>query len=170
MGLWGRECQKLKPHDPLDGMTEDATMTSMEQTEAELTKNKVAMTTREQMEAELTKNMVAEGYTHYKARAEDFDDVIDAFKFLEEYNNTICKKRNNWGNCIRYTDPSIKRWMNGDVDFDFWTPTPIRELLQIWHDKAGSKYEHIVELIVMTIKPYDEFTGEIDETVWAELK
>jgi len=116
--------------------------------------------TWEQMNAEILKKLEAEGYTHYKGRAECFNDVISAFHIINEYN-----RKNHGSNIIRLISPTITGSAMMDADFDFWTATPIRTLQKLWNDKGQDLHR-----IIQTIKPIDKYTGKIDNTMWKELE
>lgn len=118
------------------------------------------MPTWEQMNADILKKLEADGYTHYKARAECFADVISAFHIIQQYNNN-----NDGSKIIRLISPTIKGSAMMDADFDFWTATPIRTLQKLWNDKG-----HDLHRIIQTIKPIDQYDGKIDNTMWDELK
>jgi len=112
------------------------------------------------MNAEILKKLEAEGYTHYKGRAECFNDVISAFHIINEYN-----RKNHGSNIIRLISPTITGSAMMDADFDFWTATPIRTLQKLWNDKGQDLHR-----IIQTIKPIDKYTGKIDNTMWKELE
>ena len=112
--------------------------------------------TWEQMNADILKRMEEQGYTHYKARAECFGDVISAFHIINEYN------RDKEGHhIIRLISPTIKGSAMMDADFDFWTATPIHILQKLWDDKGQDLHR-----IIQTIKPIDKYTGKIDNSFW----
>lgn len=116
--------------------------------------------TWEQMNAEMLKKLEADGYTHYKARAECFGDVINAFHIIQEYN-----RHKDGSNIIRLISPTIKSSVMMDTDFDFWTATPIRTLQKLWNDKGQDLHR-----IIQTIKPFDKYDGEVDNSMWDELE
>ena len=116
--------------------------------------------TWEQMNAEILKRMEEQGYTHYKARAECFADVISAFHIIHEYN------RDKEGHhIIRLISPTIKGSPMGDTDFDFWTESPIKTIQILW-DTNGRDLHRIIQ----TIKPFDKYDGKTDLSFWDKPK
>lgn len=112
--------------------------------------------TWEQMNADILKRMEEQGYTHYKARAECFGDVISAFHIINEYN------RDKEGHhIIRLISPTIKGSAMMDADFDFRTATPIHILQKLWDDKGQDLHR-----IIQTIKPFDKYDGKTDLSFW----
>jgi hypothetical protein len=97
-----------------------------------------------------------EGYTHYKARAECFVDVICAFHIIHEYNMDQHPK-----DIIRLVSPTIKSSPMGDTDFDFWTATPIKTIQTLWNEEGTDLHR-----IIQTIKPFNEYDGKIDVSFW----
>ena len=87
----------------------------------EVEKKKMSL---EEMEADSYKRMVESGKCfHYKARAECFPDVINAFNLMIERGHK----------CIKV---NIQSLMFGDTYIDFWTTTPISDLQRLWDDEG----------------------------------
>lgn len=117
---------------------------------------KVEMTSLEQMNANMIKEMEKQGYTHYKARAECFHDVISAFNIIHKYN------RDKEGHhIIRLISPTIKGSPMGDAVFDFWTESPIKTIQTLW-----DTYGRDLHRIIQTIKPFDKYDGKTDSSFW----
>ena len=114
-------------------------------------------TTWEQMNADIIKDMEKQGFTHYKARAECFGDVINAFHIIYEYNNRVEVD----DQIIRLISPTIKGSPMGDTDFDFWTNSHIKFIQTLW-DTEGRDIHRIIQ----TIKPFDKYDGKIDCSFW----
>lgn len=90
------------------------------------------------------------GFVHYKARAECFVDILDAFNLLRNRR-------------IVLASPTIKETALGCANFDFWTNIPINDLKIIW-DKEGRDLHRIIQ----TIKPIDKYDGKVDNSFWEE--
>ena len=119
--------------------------------------------TWEEMEANMLKKMEADGFKRYKGRAECFGDVINAFHIIHEHNKDNV---DSWGdNLIPLISPTIKGSPMGDTDFDFWTNAPLIRF-QWLLDFAGRDLHRIIQ----TIKPFDKYDGQIDNSVWDEIK
>ena len=88
------------------------------------------------------------GFVHYKARAECFTDILDAFNLL----------RNRQ---IVLASPTIKETALGCASFDFWTNKPIRDLKVLW-DTEGRDLHRIIQ----TIKPIEMYDGKVDLSFW----
>lgn len=101
------------------------------------------------------------GFEHFKGRAECFADVITAFHIIAQHNIKHPHITEN----IQIISPTIKSSAMMETDFDFWADVPIRALQKLWNDKA-----HDLHRLIQTIKPIDEYTGEIDNTMWDELE
>lgn len=91
-----------------------------------------------------------DGYINYKARAECFADVMDAFNIAAKHRFTLFS-------------PTLKGTPMGDAFFDFWTNMPINDLKVIW-DKEGRDLHRIIQ----TIKPIEKYDGKVDNSFWEE--
>lgn len=90
--------------------------------------------------------LVAQGEMYrFKARAECFPDVLEAFQLLHKYGINTC----------RVTIRSFDLW---DAIFDFYTSHPLERVQTIIN------YGNDLHRIVQTIKPYNQYTGEIDNS------
>lgn len=108
------------------------------------------------MELQMVKKMKESGKCfHYKARAELFPDVVRAFHILLD---------SHFGE-FKVIRPIIKGSMMGDVEFDFWTCSTIEELQKVW-DEEGTDLHRIIQ----TIKPFESYTGERDNSYWENKK
>ena len=108
------------------------------------------------VEAEIMKSIEEQGYTHYKCRAELFDDVISALVIIGKYN-----RDKEGDDIICVMSPTIKGSPMGDADFDFWTKTPIKTI-QTLLDTKGKDLHRIIK----TIKPIDKYDGKSDSSFW----
>ena len=115
-------------------------------------------TTYEEMNDDYLKYIEGKGYTHYKARAECFPDVISAFHIIHIHNMDVDKTQR-----IPIISPTIKGSSMGDTDFDFWTNTPIKSIQMLW-DRKGSDLHRLIQ----TIKPIDKYDGKTDNSFWKE--
>ena len=113
----------------------------------------------DRMNADILKRMEEQGFTHYKARAECFHDVISAFHIIHEHNRGCSESR-----IIRLILPTIKG-SPMDADFDFWTETPIKTIQTLW-DTNGFDLHRIIQ----TIKPFDKYDGKIDLSFWHDSR
>ena len=98
--------------------------------------------------ASILKQMKATGYTHYKARAECFADIMDAFTIAAKHHITLFS-------------PTLIGTPMGDAYCDFWTNKPIRDLKVLW-DTEGRDLHRIIQ----TIKPIEEYDGKVDLSFW----
>ena len=108
---------------------------------------------------EMMIKMKENGLIRYKARAECFMDVINAFKIIQDYNED-----QDGDKIIRIILPEIKGDITGDTDFEFWTDTPILKIQKLW-DTWGQDLHRIIQ----TIKPFEEYTGKKDNTMWDKI-
>jgi len=104
------------------------------------------MTAYQKMESYLVEDMAKRGNVfHYKARAECFPDVINAFSLMHKH-------------AFKTIKVCITSDMCGDADFDFWTQSSIEELRHLW-DTEGVDLHRISQ----TIKPFDNYDGKIEK-------
>jgi len=112
--------------------------------------------------ADILKRMETQGYIHYKARAECFADVIEAFHIIQEYNIELdYNLKSHPSDIIRLISPTITGSPMGDTDFDFWTESPIKSIKKLW-DTRGRDLHRIIQ----TIKPIEEYDGKVDLSFW----
>ena len=113
----------------------------------------------EEMCASYESRIEKDGFTHYRGRAECFTDVVNAFHIITENN------LDNDTDIVRIILPTIKSYMTGDTDFDFWTDTPLRKIQTLW-DTQG----YCLHRMVQTTKPIAEYDGQIDLSFWDKPK
>lgn len=106
------------------------------------------MSVMDAMNESILKQMEATGFTHYKARAECFADIMDAFSIAAKHRITLFS-------------PTLVGTPMGDAYCDFWTNKPIHELKVLW-DTEGRDLHRIIQ----TIKPIEEYDGKVDLSFW----
>ena len=91
-----------------------------------------------EIEAEYTKHIEETGGVRYKARAECFYDVLNAFNIIYKYNESVERK-----NTICVISPTIRGSAMLGADFDFWTDAPLIKIQWLLNKKGSDLHRKL---------------------------